>query len=150
MDSKEILGRCTWYIFHKTLNDITTQENIEQFKIFWNSFITIYPCKECREHIIKLMNDSYKNKLENCDTKEKLIQWGINIHNEVNKKLNKPLFPYKLQSRQIQHKNNNIYIKNKFSRRNKMSKYRQNQLHMRYMLATSYISRNTTSCSSCG
>ena len=148
MDIKVILGRLI-ILFHQTLNDIKTEKDIEQFKIFWNSFITIYPCKECREHMIKLMDETFKEKLESSKTKEELIQWGIDIHNEINKKLNKPLFPYK-QTRTITNYNTKIINKNRISRKMRMSKFKRNQMQMRNMLANSYISRNTTSCSSCG
>ena len=56
--------------------------------MFFNSLKKIIPCPICRKHFNLLMN---KNNINNCKSKDELIEWCINRHNDVNRKLSKKI-----------------------------------------------------------
>lgn len=48
----------------------------------------LFPCKICREHFIELIaNNPIKN-----NSRQELVLYLCDIHNQVNKRLNKPIF----------------------------------------------------------
>jgi hypothetical protein len=57
------------------------------YKNFYENIVNIIPCSDCAEHL--------KNNLKNIpiqnflDTREKLFEWTILLHNQVNKLLNR-------------------------------------------------------------
>ena len=70
----------------------TTEEQLT-YKHFFTIIGDIIPCNICREH--------YKQHLKNnpitddiLSTRKKLLHWTIDIHNEVNKLNNKPVYDY--------------------------------------------------------
>jgi hypothetical protein len=70
--------------------DIQTQTNVSSFLL---SLKNILPCERCRLHYIENIK---KFQISQAVTsRENLIKWVIDIHNEVNKSLNKPVLNYK-------------------------------------------------------
>lgn len=62
----------------------------QRYYTFFNSLKYVLPCPNCQEHYSKNF-DSIPIKLEK---KEELIEWLIDIHNEVNKLTGKKVYPY--------------------------------------------------------
>jgi FAD-linked sulfhydryl oxidase len=59
-------------------------------KEFYESLVHLIPCPTCKIHYA----DHLKNKpiTPSLDSRKDLFQWTIDIHNEVNKDLGKPLY----------------------------------------------------------
>ena len=62
----------------------------ENYKHFFNSLQNILPCPKCREHYQKNIQDLPIQ----LNSRDELIQWLINIHNNVNKLNNKDILSY--------------------------------------------------------
>ena len=86
------IGPQTWgpYIW-ATIHYVTlgyppmpTEEQKQKYKQFFESFQYVLPCSICRNHL----TDNLKTVPltdEILSDREKLINWGIDLHNEVNK-----------------------------------------------------------------
>ena len=91
----EIWGPPAWIFLHTiTLNypNNPTIYDKQNYKKFFTNLNYILPCEWCSKnynhHLQKYPIDNYLN------TKKNLIQWLINIHNEVNKLFNKKTINY--------------------------------------------------------
>ena len=62
----------------------------EKYYTFFNSLKNVLPCPNCRIHYGQNL-EKYPIKLE---TREELIHWLIDIHNEVNKLTGKRIYSY--------------------------------------------------------
>ncbi len=83
---KEKIGNITWNILHT----ITYQtENVNSLKAIWNAIIILYPCKECRGHIQKLMSQGFSTQLQSVQTPHEFAMFLYKIHNSVNQRLRK-------------------------------------------------------------
>lgn len=62
----------------------------QKYYTFFNSLKNVLPCPVCREH--------YKKNFEQLpirlETRNELIEWLIDIHNEVNRMNNKKIYTY--------------------------------------------------------
>ena len=94
MDSK-IWGSYFWFTLHTvTLAYPNNPDYINKrnYNDFFLSLQNILPCKLCQKH--------YREHLQqypiasSLDNKESLVKWCFNLHNTVNKSLNKPIFTY--------------------------------------------------------
>lgn len=91
-DANEIMGRAGWTMLHRTALHFpinpTDQERADmiQWIQLWGR---VYPCQECRTHLQCYLT---KNPID-ATTKESLITWTWKLHNAVNFRLNKPVFP---------------------------------------------------------
>jgi hypothetical protein len=82
----------TWFMFHTmTLN--YNPEYRDEYITFFDTLRTIIPCRMCR--------DNYKNKLDNpllsIDANlnpERIFNWTVDLHNNVNKSTGKRLWSY--------------------------------------------------------
>ena len=90
----KIWGPHAWIFLHSiTLNDPKnpTLEQKEQYKNFFLNLQHVIPCEKCAYN--------YKQKLKKnpikLDNKKMLIEWLIEIHNDINKSHNKPTITYK-------------------------------------------------------
>ncbi|CAN6599332.1 mitochondrial FAD-linked sulfhydryl oxidase Erv1p [Trichomonascus vanleenenianus] len=91
----EQLGRSTWTFLHSVAAQYPTKptENQQQeMKVFLNTFSKIYPCWFCAEDLRTWMNKGNEPKV---GSRDELGNWLCDAHNEVNKKLNKPVFDCK-------------------------------------------------------
>ena len=80
-----IWGPSTWYVIH--LLTFTYDKNLAtDYQKFLHSLRYLIPCIYCKNSYNQILNQMP------CDlsSKEKFIQWGINLHNRVNAKLRKP------------------------------------------------------------
>ena len=63
----------------------------QKYYTFFNSLKNVLPCPNCREHY----RENFENIPIRLESREDLIEWLIDIHNEVNKKNNKRIYTYK-------------------------------------------------------
>ena len=89
--TKPEIGRHTWALLHSMANtypENPTEEEKEIMKKFFYGLAKSYPCKVCGGHLYKLLN---KKGLK-LDSRKEFIQNICEIHNIVNKVLNKTQF----------------------------------------------------------
>lgn len=79
-----IWGPSTWYVIH-ILGYTYNEDNIDQYKRFFDIFKKLIPCQHCKK--------DYNNYIElipiDLSNKKNFIKWTSNLHNYVNRKLNK-------------------------------------------------------------
>jgi cytidine deaminase len=86
----EIWGRFAWYMIHTIslhfMNDAT-----ESYIMFYNSLRNILPCGVCSDHYRSMINIKGLRPDQNAN-KNAIHPWTVNMHNQVNARLNKPQF----------------------------------------------------------
>jgi hypothetical protein len=91
-----IWGPHAWKFLH-SITLIYPDNPSEQDKINMKTFFTsvgpILPCHKCRNNFGKHLI-IFPLNLTALESREKLVKWLINIHNEVNKMTNQPLLTY--------------------------------------------------------
>ncbi|XP_063977211.1 FAD-linked sulfhydryl oxidase ALR [Diachasmimorpha longicaudata] len=92
---KDELGTATWSFLHTMaayFPEKPTREQSNDMRTFFDVFSKFYPCSTCAEDLRKQL------EIRPPDTSSQmgLSQWLCRIHNEVNKKLGKPIFDCKL------------------------------------------------------
>jgi hypothetical protein len=93
------LGRNTWYFLHKVAAKFSkSPTNAEQRMIetFFNSLGDIYPCEECAAHFKELLLTMPVEG--HTSSNAELSIWLCTIHNNVNERLKKPIFPCTLDA----------------------------------------------------
>lgn len=105
-------GPHAWYLIHSiTRNLVKLNPSEEPLKTIYQEaisefFITLLllmPCGICQKNYLdKLDEDSFKEHLEDWG---KIDEWGHNLHNSVNKMLEKPELSYKKYQNMYQKKN---------------------------------------------
>jgi hypothetical protein len=92
MDPK-VWGPHFWFVLHIVSFNYPDNPNTpdkDNYKRFYESIGDILPCVNCRKH--------YKNHISkfpiaiHLDSRIDLIKWVIELHNIVNKALNKPIY----------------------------------------------------------
>lgn len=87
----ETLGRSTWTFLHTLAASVpqkpTTQERARITR-FMSDFAQLYPCAPCAESFQEIL----KNFPVDVRSGPNFAQWMCDVHNEVNKELNKPTF----------------------------------------------------------
>ena len=88
-----IWGPGAWTFLHSiTFQYPESPSDIEKQKyyVFFNSLKNVLPCPVCRGH--------YESNLDNLpirlDTRQELIEWLIDVHNEINIMNNKKIYSY--------------------------------------------------------
>lgn len=94
--SPSIWGSAGWKFLHYitfTYPNHPTDEDKESYLNFFNYVGQVLPCKNCR---INYKNHQIKYPLNDVvlSTKQNLVNWLINIHNEVNKINGKKIMNY--------------------------------------------------------
>lgn len=92
MDPK-VWGPHLWFTMHTISfnypKNPTKQDKQNTYNFFYN-LIHIIPCSECRKHYQDFFN---KQPIINyLDNRDKLIEWVMDAHNNVNKMTNKPIW----------------------------------------------------------
>ncbi|MPC40976.1 FAD-linked sulfhydryl oxidase ALR [Portunus trituberculatus] len=88
------LGRGTWRLLHTMAAYYPDQPSSQQqqdMRSFITLFSKFYPCPPCAEDFREWL----KTNTPKVDSRSGLSQWFCEAHNEVNKKLQKPLFDCK-------------------------------------------------------
>ena len=90
MIDKNSWGEYLWHTIHFVSLGYPIKPSINDkkyYKNFYENLKNVLPCQECSEHYEKNLK---KYNIDNfLDTREKLFEWTILIHNEVNKMLGK-------------------------------------------------------------
>lgn len=92
----KIWGPYMWFVLHLiTFNYPKNPTNYHKqaYRDFFNSLKDVIPCESCRKHYAK--NIQNYPITPNLDSKRKLVEWLIQIHNQVNMSLNKPVLTTK-------------------------------------------------------
>ena len=87
----EVWGPFFWHTIHIVALGYPkdpTYSDKKAAKEFFESLQHLIPCSICKNHYVQHIQN--KPITPSLDTREHLIQWTIDIHNEVNKVLNKP------------------------------------------------------------
>ena len=91
----EIWGPPAWIFLHSITLNYPNNPTIYDKQYYKNFFINLHhilPCEWCSKnyihHLKKYPIDNYLN------TKKNLVQWLINVHNEINKIFNKKTIDY--------------------------------------------------------
>ncbi len=89
--SPAVWGPIFWTTMHIVSLGYSTSPSSEEQEAaikFYESLTTVIPCPICREHYKYFLQQMpVRNAVK---TRDDLILWVYNIHNEVNKKLGKP------------------------------------------------------------
>lgn len=106
-NSPAIWGPPLWYQMHMKTFEYPknpTEEDKHKIREYFRSIINILPCETCKEHYIEYLQ---KRPIRyHYDTKDNLINWLIDFHNEVNSRTGKKVLSYK-EARSIYKQNNN-------------------------------------------
>ncbi len=118
MVSKKIWGPHLWYSMHFiALGFPLDASNIDRtnYKNFYINLPNVIPCEECSKHFAKNLNNyNIDNYLE---SREKLFEWTVIMHNEVNKLLGKKI--WSVEQALKYYKNFNLELESSFSCFNK-------------------------------
>lgn len=92
----EIWGSTLWKYLHllsiSYIDNLSKKEK-DSYKLFLISLGKTLPCNICSKHYLEYMNDKTIDKcLQN---KISFIKTIWDLHNQVNKRLNKPQYPFK-------------------------------------------------------
>jgi hypothetical protein len=89
-------GPSYWEILHYNalaVNEILTNSDKENFQKFISVFHTSLPCEKCRKHFdIKLK--TYPLSQNVLKSRQSLARWTVDIHNDVNRFLKKPIITF--------------------------------------------------------
>lgn len=93
MTNKDIWGSHMWYTIHFIAlgypNEASSIDK-KNYKNFYINLPNIIPCEECAKHLVTNLN---KYPIDNyLDSKERLFEWTVLLHNEVNKMLGKDIW----------------------------------------------------------
>jgi hypothetical protein len=89
-----IWGPPAWTFLHTITfqyPEYPTDLDKQKYYTFFNSLKNVLPCPNCKEHY----SENFENIPIRLESREDLIEWLIDIHNEVNKKNNKRIYTYK-------------------------------------------------------
>lgn len=95
MNNNNIWGPSAWLFLHTiTFNypDNPTNQDKNNYYNFFNNLKYILPCEKCKKHYVENFNKY--NLEEILNSKDNLIKWLIDIHNEVNKDTGKKTWSY--------------------------------------------------------
>lgn len=92
--SKKIFGRKSWDMLHSLglcFNDDSYIDN-DNINRFLNAFSDIFPCDKCKYHFkIYITKNPFRG-----NSPYELRQYFCRFHNDVNSRLNKPIYNCKL------------------------------------------------------
>ncbi|QKF94765.1 ERV/ALR sulfhydryl oxidase [Fadolivirus algeromassiliense] len=92
----EVWGPHAWIFLHSiTMNypDKPSNQDKKEMKDFFSSLKYVLPCDKCSKNLQKHMI-KYPLTDNVLSSRDSLIRWLIDIHNEVNRDNNKPIYSY--------------------------------------------------------
>lgn len=93
--AKCVFGPPTWKTMHAVAYGFPpspTAEERQAAEDLVNSFQYLMPCKTCRDHYAQLLREHPISAASH--SRDAFIRWTIDRHNDVNKRLNKPVWSY--------------------------------------------------------
>ena len=91
MMNKNIWGPSGWLFMHSIsfqYPENPSEEDKNNYKVFFESLKNTIPCPKCREHY----SENLKQNPIQLNSRDELIQWVIDIHNKVNEKNSKKIY----------------------------------------------------------
>ena len=88
-----VWGTHVWKSIHYIALGLPTNPDSKDKEVYYDFFMNlahVLPCKKCSDHL-KEIYKSHPLRLSDVETASDLFDWTVKIHNEVNKKLNKPV-----------------------------------------------------------
>jgi len=95
MNNNNIWGPPAWTFLHTVTYNYPENPTDDDKRNFYNFFMNlqhVLPCEKCKAHYTE--NIQKYDLSENLDSKHDLVQWLIDIHNDVNKNNDKPVWSY--------------------------------------------------------
>ena len=80
---RESLGRSTWKLLHDIVDTVDYERN-NAFVSLMGSLSEIYPCEDCRAHIVDYLRSTPADMTH---------EWLCDFHNDVNRRLDKKVIP---------------------------------------------------------
>ena len=109
--SPTVWGPSGWAFIHYVAlgypNNPSMKDN-NDYKNYYYNLAHVIPCEKCKEHYKETIIDN-PPKTQN---KDELFKWTVDIHNIVNKRLNKPTLTYTDALHIWKNKNIEINIEN--------------------------------------
>lgn len=96
MPGPDVWGPHGWKFLHYiTLGypNMPRDDDIEKYRNFINYFKEVIPCSICKNHFIEHL-EIHQLTDEVLSSRINFVNWGIDMHNEVNKKNNKKVLSY--------------------------------------------------------
>jgi hypothetical protein len=96
----ELWGRYGWHLLHTIAQHCNVknciEKNVDHFYNFFKSLKTMLPCFKCQEHYKSLMShNSLRLRKYMKHNRKNIIEWVYDLHENVNRDLNKNKFPLK-------------------------------------------------------
>jgi len=95
MNNNNVWGPSAWTFLHTITFNYPEDPTEDDKRTYYNFFMNlkdVLPCKKCQEHY---KENIQKYDLNNSlDSRQDLVQWLIDIHNEVNKDTGKSIWAY--------------------------------------------------------
>ena len=123
----KVWGPHAWIFLHSiTLNypDNPTEFQKKKYKEFFNSLAFVIPCEKCSFNYSKKI----KTKPVNVDSKMDLVNWLLEIHNQVNKSNGKK--EYTLN--ELLERFNNLYLHDKKLNDKKLNDKKVNEEYIKF------------------
>ena len=92
----DIWGKHFWYTIHFIALDYPEKPNSEDkrdFQIFFENLHKVIPCYKCSVNYVKHLNER-PLEISDLESNETLFKWTVDIHNIVNRDLNKKQMSY--------------------------------------------------------
>lgn len=93
-----VIGPGYWKYFHTRAKNATTDKKIHEFIEDLNELRTTFPCKTCQKHINEYFDrhpiSLFINKTDEKGNRIGMFEYMWLFHNEVNKRLNKPIVSF--------------------------------------------------------
>ncbi|KAI1175063.1 ERV/ALR sulfhydryl oxidase domain-containing protein [Nemania sp. FL0916] len=89
--AKAELGRASWKLFHTMMArfpEKPTEDDSLALKTYIQLFARLYPCGDCASHFQQLL----KKFPPQIGSRNAAAGWACHVHNQVNKRLEKPMF----------------------------------------------------------
>ena len=93
MNNNNIWGTHAWTFLHTiTFNypNNPSEKDKQNYYTFFDSLKDVLPCEKCKKHY----KENSKDLKSNLNSRDDLVKWLIDIHNDVNIKNNKSVWSY--------------------------------------------------------
>ena len=95
MNNNNIWGPPAWTFLHTVTYNYPENPTDDDKRNFYNFFMSlqhVLPCNKCKAHYRQ--NIQKYDLSESLDSRENLVKWLIDLHNNVNKDNGKPIWSY--------------------------------------------------------